>query len=410
MAAVKPLIYFSAGSALVAYCAMASFRPDEKKIKDVEGNRKRQPGQKLTPGDIIRISSTSDKPLYRLNKKELDDHIQSQITGLRSMEASSDLMPERLQRRGRELQLERQRKKQDRELEDTNRKAATYFLDQFSKSHLEIEDDLNNLASGLVENSLIPSAISKISKDIHTLQKYFSTSTMILCLHDVRKSQECIQMLQQKLHELEEKLLPKKKFGFKVRKTSNNKEAVNVKVVDEIDCGETLQKMLVENDFGVKDKINEVIVMRENSVLDKDIALQNLNGCTVKIMGSPGTLHMSNMEGCTIFSGPVVRSVLIENCKNCKFVVPCQQLRVHQSSQCDFYLHVRSRAIIEDTVSVRVAPYNWAYDGIDQHFALLGWDDKKNHWDSVDDFNWLASDKPSPNWCILPESDREILS
>lgn len=323
------------------------------------------------------------------------------------MEASADLMPERLLRRGRELQFERQRKKQDRELEDTNRKASNYFLDQFSKSHLEIEDELNNLASGVVENSLIPSSIHKISKDIQTLQKHFSASTMILCLHDVRKSQERIQMLQQRLHELEEQLLPKKKFGFKARKPVN-KETVHVKVADEIDCGETLQKKLIENDFGVKNKTNESIIMRGNSILDKDVVLQNLTGCTVKLMGSPGTLHMSNMQGCTILSGPIVRSVLIENCKNCKFVLPCQQLRVHSSSQCDFYLHVTSRAIIEDTVSVRVAPYNWTYDEIDKQFSLLGWDLTKNHWDSMDDFNWLASDKPSPNWCILPESDREI--
>lgn len=320
------------------------------------------------------------------------------------MEAAADLLPERLQRRGRELQLERQRQKQDREQED-NRKAVNYFLDQFAKSHLAIENDLSKLASGMVENSLVPSTINKISKDIQTLQKYFSTSTMILCLHDVRMSQERIQMLQQNLQELEEKLIPKKKFGFKARKPQI-KESVHVQVADETDCGEALQKILVESDFGIKNKENEDVVMMANSISEKDVALTNLVGCTVKLMGSPGTLHISNIHDCTILSGPVVRSVFIENCKNCKFVLPCQQLRVHLSQECDFYLHVTSRAIIEDSTAIRVAPYNWHYEGFKDDFESLCWDHKKNHWDSVDDFNWLASDKPSPNWSILPEIDR----
>lgn len=320
------------------------------------------------------------------------------------MEAAADLLPERLQRRGRELQLERQRQKQDREQED-NRKAVNYFLDQFAKSHHAIENDLIKLASGIIENSLVPSTINKISKDIQTLQKYFSASTMILCLHDVRKSQERIQVLQQNLQELEEKLIPKKKFGFKARKPQI-KESVHVHVADEPDCGEMLQKMLVENDFGIKNKENETLVMRANSISEKDVALSNLIRCTVKLMGSPGTLHISNLNDCTVLSGPVVRSVFIENCKNCKFVLPCQQLRVHLSQECDFYLHVTSRAIIEDSTSVRVAPYNWNYEGFDDEFESLCWDHKKNHWDSIDDFNWLASDKPSPNWSIMPETDR----
>lgn len=298
------------------------------------------------------------------------------------MEASAELLPERLQRRGRELQLERQRKKQDREQEDSNRKDVNYFLDQFAKNSLEIESDLSKLACGMVENSLIPSAISKINKDIQTLQKYFSASTMILCLHDVRKSQERIHILQQSLQELEVKLLPKKKFGFKSRKAQNI-ETVEVKVVDETDSSEALQKILVENDFGIKDKTNENIVMRGNSISDKDVALSNLTDCTIQLLGSPGTLHISNVKNCTIMTGPVVRSVFVENCRDCKFILACQQLRVHLSNDCDFYLHVTSRAIIEDTVSVRVAPYNWSYEGLDQDFLALGWDCKKNHWDGT---------------------------
>ena len=39
-----------------------------------------------------------------------------------------------------------------------------------------------------------------------------------------------------------------------------------------------------------------------------------------------------------------------------------------------------------------------------------GLDEGVNNWDKVDDFNWLALDKPSPNWTVLPEDERTDFS
>lgn len=73
----------------------------------------------------------------------------------------------------------------------------------------------------------------------------------------------------------------------------------------------------------------------------------------------------------------------------------------------DFYLHVTSRAIIEDSKNVRFAPYNWSYENLDSDFEKSGLDTTTNNWNQVDDFNWLANDAASPNWTILPESVRK---
>jgi hypothetical protein len=50
---------------------------------------------------------------------------------------------------------------------------------------------------------------------------------------------------------------------------------------------------------------------------------------------------------------------------------------------------------------VGFAPYNWKYENMEHHFKIAGLDINRNNWNLVDDFNWLASDKPSPNWHIL---------
>ena len=67
----------------------------------------------------------------------------------------------------------------------------------------------------------------------------------------------------------------------------------------------------------------------------------------------------------------------------------------------------RSRAIIEDCSAARFAPYALKYSDLDAHYAQTQLDRAVNNWDNVDDFNWLASDKASPNWTLLPEDERK---
>lgn len=43
---------------------------------------------------------------------------------------------------------------------------------------------------------------------------------------------------------------------------------------------------------------------------------------------------------------------------------------------------------------------------MDDHFQKSGLDKSSNNWDQVDDFNWLVADVPSPNWSVIPESER----
>ena len=44
------------------------------------------------------------------------------------------------------------------------------------------------------------------------------------------------------------------------------------------------------------------------------------------------------------------------------------------------------------------------------HSQLSGLDRSTNNWNLVHDFNWLASQEPSPNWLVLPEHQRTSFS
>ena len=197
-----------------------------------------------------------------------------------------------------------------------------------------------------------------------------------------------------------DELLPKKKFAFKGKKKAEKTTTESVQ--------ETTKKEIKVDisECNFADKSNETLVKKAEEATNQDVALARLTNCTVKLYGSPGAIHISNLKNCKVFSGPVSGSIFIDQCTDCVFVMPCQQMRIHSTTSTDFYIHVTSKAIIEDCQKVRFASYNWRYPAIDDHYKTSCLDKSRNNWNDVDDFNWLASDAPSPNWSSLPEQDQ----
>ena len=116
-------------------------------------------------------------------------------------------------------------------------------------------------------------------------------------------------------------------------------------------------------------------------------------------------LHAETRQ-CSDISAFNSRSIFIRECVNCVFVLACQQLRIHSTTKSHFYIHVTSKAIIEDCDTVKFAPYNWTYPSLEKHYESTALARNRNNWDKIDDFNWLAADVQSPNWSILYESER----
>lgn len=114
-------------------------------------------------------------------------------------------------------------------------------------------------------------------------------------------------------------------------------------------------------------------------------------------------LHIDNLKGCTVFTGPIAGSVLMEGCTDCTFVFASRQIRLHTSHRCDFYLHVLSRPIIEHCDTLRFAPYGLNYPQWPAQLRAAELDKPraKTMWQNVDDFGWHRT-QHSPNWSQLP--------
>ena len=253
--------------------------------------------------------------------------------------------------------------------------------------------------------------LDNIAVQLALVQKYVTDSSIFLPSYDLRKGQTSVDKLQASFQATQARVQPKKKFGFKGAK-NRSKAADSVKPVEKLLAATTLKdepKLEDKNTFTLKDKESEVLTVEGAKVAGRDLNISNLRNCRVEVKGGPSTLHMTNVKGSKLLFGPVATSVFIEGCEDSLVAVSCQQLRTHSARNCSIYLHTTSRAIIEDCSDLQFAPYTWSYPGLSDDYSATGLDQTINNWKEVGDFNWLATDTPSPNWSVLSEERREDL-
>uniref|UniRef100_A0A8I3N3I7 Tubulin folding cofactor C n=2 Tax=Canis lupus familiaris TaxID=9615 RepID=A0A8I3N3I7_CANLF len=296
------------------------------------------------------------------------------------------LVPERLQRREQERQLEVERRKQKRQNQEVEEEKSDFFAAAFAR--------------------------------LQGLQKLVNDAVLFLAAYDLRQGQEALTRLQATLAERRQELQPKKRFAFKTRR----KDAVSATTVDAAPGPAAAEGILAFPPplkeegggigsgfvFGFSNVESQVLEKRAEELHQRDVLLTELSKCTVRLYGNPNTLRLAKARGCTLLCGPVSTSVFLEDCSDCVLAVACQQLRVHTTRDTRIFLQVTSRAIVEDCSGIQFAPYTWSYPGIDKDFEGSGLDRSKNNWNDIDDFNWLARDTASPNWSILPEEERTV--
>ncbi|XP_035669624.1 tubulin-specific chaperone C-like isoform X2 [Branchiostoma floridae] len=311
---------------------------------------------------------------------------------------------DKIQKREEELAEKREKRRLEKEKTSAEDETSDFFATTFRKEKSAIEKLLDE--SDSTPKDGLSDHFDVITAAMQKLQKFVTDSTSFLPSYDVRQAQDTIGNLQAALTEKREQLIPKKKFAFKKKKEGvKEPKKKATKVATEVKPGVQVASV-VQIECGFADKDSQTLTLQPREIENQDVSLARLTNCTVKLYGSAGTVHISNVTGCRIFTGPVSRSIFVDDCKDTVLVIACQQLRVHHTLDTSFYLHVTSRGIIEDSTRLLFAPYNWAYPDMGEHYKKAGLDKDRNTWDDIDDFNWLASDAHSPNWAVMNEEDR----
>ncbi|KAH7322807.1 tubulin binding cofactor C-domain-containing protein [Stachybotrys elegans] len=133
-------------------------------------------------------------------------------------------------------------------------------------------------------------------------------------------------------------------------------------------------------------------------------SLTDLKSCIVDmsiptVQGSAfAGLAIKNVSSSLIVAGRVSGPVHITGVADSILVITAHQVRIHECSNVDIYLHCGSHPIIEDCDGMRFAP-------LPEHYLTDAEKSAENQWDQVDDFKWLKAG-PSPHWNVLSASER----
>ncbi|XP_051117994.1 tubulin-folding cofactor C [Andrographis paniculata] len=284
------------------------------------------------------------------------------------------------------------------------------FLSRFAESKQSIESQISEIRS-ITDPSPKPQ-LESISLEISDLEKLVAENSYVLPPYEVRTCLNTVAQLKHSLDEATSLIVPKKKFSFK-NKTSKKATTTTTATIPDQQNGVVLETNPKSGELGYTElnaTASPGFRNRENEALAKEFSggefmLSELKGCEVKLKGCLRALFVDNLINSRVYVGAVMGSVLIEGAQGCVFIIASHQIRIHNAKDCDFYLRVRSRPIIEDSNGIRFAPFCLRYEGIEKDLGEACLVEETGDWSNVDDFRWLRAVQ-SPNWSILPEDHR----
>ncbi|XP_076007934.1 tubulin-specific chaperone C [Genypterus blacodes] len=316
-------------------------------------------------------------------------------------ESGAAKIQERLQRRHQARVEDAERRKEAKQSQSVAEEKGEYFSSTFNKERECIELLLSSCS--VMDRTAAAQTLDEATGKMVQLQKFLNDSTGFLTQYELRQAQAALQKLQTALAEKREEALPKKKFAFRARSKATEKASKPVSDTPSPAEGDTPGG----DACGFSNKENECLTKTAEEIQKQDVLLTHLTNCKVRLFGSPSTVHLKHITNCEILCGPVSGSVFVDHCKDSTLALLCQQLRTHNTTNTQVYLHIIGRPIIEDCQGVSFAPLSWSYPTLDDDLSVSGLDRNRNNWNQVDDFNWLAAGTPSPNWTLIPEADRK---
>ncbi|XP_026818606.1 tubulin-specific chaperone C-like [Rhopalosiphum maidis] len=278
--------------------------------------------------------------------------------------------------------------------EPINQKSSFDFT--FKTKSNEINDMLISIENNKTDN------FHNILQKINELQEFLNDSKTFLPAYNMKKCSDEIKYITQRYEQLHEKLQPKKKFAFSEQPTTS---AV-AKSEDEFEPVNQLE--VYKEDCGFKNRSDAInLVLTEQECYMKNVVLDTLTNCLVVICGTPNTVRATSLTDCYVYVCAQTL-IFIENCKDSIFICASQQLRIHDTFDTSFYIYVASSTIIENSKQLRFAPLSYNSSALlKKAFRMANFDEFKNNWKIVNDLDWLSSYEPSPNWCEIPEEERQ---
>eukprot|EP00949_MAST-11_sp_MAST-11-sp1_P001158 g1158.t1 len=348
---------------------------------------------------------------------DVGDASDARVSAIKQKKAALDARMMRLANEREKQKMERLAAKQ--EASDPSESAAAFWKNfkDVERKVLSSIENCNDDASTLVD----------AAGRVDAMQKLVADASYFLPPYDSRSASVTIQDLREKIKDAKEKQAPRKKFSFKARRKRKEKKTSGKKVKenDKESCSDEKESRKAKTavggtgadgeeplsttaeDFVVANRSGETIIISKGEIASKgctDVVLSNLERCIIVIGDVMNALRINNLKACTVYSGPVAGSVLLNRCTESSLWIASRQIRLHHSHKCTYRLQTKSTPIIEDCTSLMFGAYNLSYAGLQEQLREANLSEFSEQWKDVQDFKWLRA-QHSPNWSLVPDDD-----
>ncbi len=289
----------------------------------------------------------------------------------------------------------------------------SYFSAKLNISLQAIEGRITDLKADSKNSDDRNHAIERCQAEIMQLSNEVRNASSNVPARERRTYAEAITSLQQKLKEAQDAVAPRRKFAFKAGSSRTVKTNDNTATTSTLTQSDSTTKDEISSSILTPTKVDSPSLNRcENAYINLHSpsngtagsgSLSNLHRCVVHpdtVTHQVPNLVLKSVSSSLMICGRVNGPVHLTNITDSIMVVSSQQFRMHDSRDCDVYLHTSSRPIIEHCSGIRFAPLPDTYRDSWGNSAS-----EDGQWQQVDDFNWHRGEH-SPNWSTLEPEGR----
>ena len=160
---------------------------------------------------------------------------------------------------------------------------------------------------------------------------------------------------------------------------------------------------LTKKDLQFRNKESETLFKPTSLINGNSFVIRNLDKCLVYLPSHTSTIYLDDCTDSQIFLGPTESSVFIRDCKNCQIATAAQQVRISDSSDLKVFVFSSTDLTLENARRIGLAPYNFVYPGVGQHFKDVMIDTSTNQGFQVMDFDreYGESDSSEENYYLI---------
>lgn len=270
-------------------------------------------------------------------------------------------MDERMAARALEVERQREVRKdaEDRSTRELVLAFESAFADGFGKATIALESAADT------------GALAEVSTAMQALHQDVAAASTFLPAQTLERTTRSLAELEASIRAKREHVAPKKKFAFKSReklapalgtaRTAASQPAAEAEAAKVAAAAEPLTAPMPVHLPGhdgaeVRGRRGERIAIAPPRGSGGDMALSDLVDCDVTLLEGVAALWVDKLVRCRVVSLPIAGAVHITSCTGCQFHVASRQIRIHQTSATDFYLHAGSHPIIEVLAPWLAAP------------------------------------------------------